>query len=86
MSSMLNNVPASRSRLALSKIQFVWLFGVLFWGVGTAILFSLMMAWQEGISQMAIILPVSLAIFPAGGWLWGQLMWRLLRLGSKSAN
>jgi hypothetical protein len=69
----------------LGRKRFVWLYGVLGWGVPTAILFSILRAYAEGWEQLPVILAISLAIFPLGGIVFGRVMWRCLeRMNARS--
>jgi hypothetical protein len=55
--------------------QFVLRYGVLGWGVPTAILFTLLGGFQEGWDGVAVKGLIALVIFPLAGILWGRLMW-----------
>ena len=71
----------------LGRKRFVWLYGVLGWGVPTAVLFSLLRAYAEGWEQLPVILAISLAIFPLGGVVFGRVMWWWLeRMNRRSAT
>jgi hypothetical protein len=63
---------------ALGRSRFVWLYGVLGWGVPTAILFSLIQAIQLGWDEFFFQLIPALVLFPLGGILWGRLMWKFM--------
>jgi hypothetical protein len=76
---MFGDNPEKRSRwLKLGRKQFVLRFGVLGWGVPTAILFSFARAYEEGWDQLPVLLVISLIMFPLAGILWGCGMWRWL--------
>ena len=62
----------------LGRNRFVWRYGILGWGLPTAILFSLMRGYSEGWDQLPVILAISLVLFPLGGILVGRVMWRRL--------
>ncbi len=62
----------------LSRSQFVWRYGVLGWGVTTAILFSLLMGLQDGWDGFVFKLIPALILFPLGGILWGRFMWMFM--------
>ncbi len=55
-------------------LRFVLVQGMLLWGVGTAILFSLFESLVCGY-KMSDCLSVSIVIFPLGGVAWGVAMW-----------
>lgn len=56
------------------KARFILLRGVLGWGLTTAILYSLVL-WLVLDTDIKMLLPISLVIFPMGGLLWGWSMW-----------
>lgn len=55
--------------------RFVWVNGVLAWGLLTAALFSVGMIMFGG-SHIAIV-PIAFLVFPAGGYFWGKIVWRI---------
>lgn len=55
-------------------LRFVLVRGVLGWGLGTAILYSLIM-WLVSDIAMSKLLPLALMLFPLLGLLWGAFMW-----------
>lgn len=74
-----------RRRAAMIKrgrSHFVWRYGVLGWGLSTAIAWAVFMElWQSGLehfsaARLAIYLAVALLLFPVGGYLWGRCMWK----------
>jgi hypothetical protein len=57
-------------------LRFILLRGVLAWGIGTFVLFTLLQVLQHkpvGVAQAAIYL----GLFMLGGVFWGAGMWRL---------
>lgn len=62
---------------AKGRHHFILLFGVLFWGLSTAIMWAALMTAMHGPQMLPSVLPFALIGFPAGGYLWGALMWRL---------
>jgi hypothetical protein len=60
------------------RSRFVWLYGVLGWGVSTAILFSLWNGIRDGWDGFFFKLIPALVLFPLGGYLWGRFMWWFL--------
>lgn len=68
----------SNKILEQGRSKFVWRYGVLGWGVSTAILFSLLMAGAEGWDGFLFKLILALVIFPIGGYVWGRIMWAFL--------
>lgn len=59
----------------LGRKAFVWRYGVLGWGLSTAILFAAWTGYQQGWTSFLIQLPLALVLFPLGGVLWGHCMW-----------
>ena len=55
-------------------LRFVLVQGCLAWGLGTAVLCSLLM-WTFTDVDITRFAPVALVAFPAGGLLWGAAMW-----------
>ena len=62
----------------LGRSQFVWRYGVLGWGLSTAIVFALFQSYTLGWSGFFIHLIPALILFPLGGILWGRFMWWFL--------
>lgn len=60
---------------AKGKWHFIIKYGVLFWGLGTAVLFSLVMSFVLWEDPFLSILKESLMLFPLGGIAWGAVMW-----------
>jgi uncharacterized membrane protein len=66
--------------------SFTLRYGVLGWGVSTAILFSLYQGYSQGWDRLVYWLIVSLVIFPIGGWFWGVAMWRFVIRANESSS
>lgn len=64
--------------IARGRGSFTLRYGVLGWGVPTAILFALYQGFTIGWGSFPYWLGLSLVIFPIGGWFWGAMMWRFL--------
>ena len=64
---------------AKGKWNYIFIYGVLGWGVGTGIIFSLLFPLvTEAMSSKAPFLPVfalSIVLFPLGGIAWAWFMW-----------
>lgn len=67
----------------LGRGKFVLRYGVLGWGISTAILFSLIMGFTEGWDGFVFKLIPALIIFPLGGFVWGRFMWAFLERTNK---
>jgi hypothetical protein len=59
----------------LGRRNFVLYYGVLGWGVSSAILFALLQGYFYGFSALLFYLVASLILFPIGGYAWGRFMW-----------
>jgi hypothetical protein len=68
----------------LGRTQFVLRYGVLGWGIPTAILFSLIQSYRFGWDGFLFQLLPALILFPIGGIFFGRFMWRMLE--NKHAN
>ncbi|MGL4576318.1 MAG: hypothetical protein ACRCV9_16160 [Burkholderiaceae bacterium] len=53
--------------------RYILVYGVLFWGLGTAVLFSALMV---ALGTPAKIIPIALVTFPVFGVVWGAAMWK----------
>jgi hypothetical protein len=62
----------------LGRKRFVLFYGVLGWGIPTAILFALIQSYLDGWDQFPYHLTQALLIFPLGGVVWGRVMWKFL--------
>jgi hypothetical protein len=69
----------------LGRGKFVLRYGVLGWGISTAILFSLITGFTEGWDGFVFKLIPALIIFPLGGYVWGRLMWAFFERTNKRA-
>ena len=56
------------------KTRFILLNGALGWGLTTAALYSLLM-WLVLDTNLKVLLPIALILFPIGGLLWGWCVW-----------
>jgi hypothetical protein len=59
----------------LGRNQYVLRFGVLGWGIPTAILFSLIQGYRFGWDGFLFQLIPALILFPIGGIFFGRIMW-----------
>jgi len=59
------------------KWHYICVYGVLGWGVSTAILFSLLQVYS-GEAAFFDVLPLSLILLPIVGLFWGLYMWSYL--------
>ncbi len=68
--------PDDPAAVSDERRRFILRRGVFGWGLITAILWSVAMAWW-GPGPLWIYLAVALVLFSIGGWFWGAVMWRL---------
>jgi hypothetical protein len=62
----------------LGRSKFVLIYGVLLWGIPTAILFALARAYSDGWDTLPLQLAIALILFPLGGILYGRILWKIL--------
>lgn len=62
----------------MGRKQFIMRYGLLAWGLPVAILYPPSMAFQEGWRALLSYFIPLLFLFPLGGILFGNLLWRLL--------
>ena len=62
----------------LSRTQYVLCFGILGWGVPTAILFALIQGFRFGWDRVLSELIPAIIIFPLAGVFFGLCMWKML--------
>lgn len=72
--------------LAKGKWRYIFLHGVLGWGLITAVLFSAIMFWLNGSTSPQNI-AINFLLFSIGGIFWGLFSWRILnRRGQTSSQ
>jgi len=57
--------------------RYVWIYGVLTWGLTTGVMWAVVTAAMQGWEQLPFLLPVALIGFPIGGFFFGILTWKL---------
>jgi hypothetical protein len=62
----------------LGQSAFILKYGILGWGVPTAILWSVLVAADEGLAALPILLLFALTLFPVGGYVFGRVLWAVL--------
>jgi hypothetical protein len=61
---------------AKGKWNFILIYGVLLWGVSTAVLFSFILPLATGDKGSFLhVFALSIVLFPVGGIAWGYFMW-----------
>ena len=58
------------------RTAYVLKYGVIGWGIPTAVMFSIVLAAIQGWDRIWILLVVSLIFFPIGGIAFGILTWK----------
>ncbi len=61
----------------MGRGRYVWLVGVIIWGLPTGVLWSLLMGMREGWEQFPIFLILGLIGFPLCGYFFGTWTWLL---------
>jgi hypothetical protein len=61
---------------AKGRTRFVWLTGVVSWGVPVAIIWSVAMASFKGWDRFPHLLRIALILFPIAGYWFGSYVWR----------
>jgi succinate-acetate transporter protein len=69
--------------VGLGKTRFIIQFGILGWGVSTAILFAGTMAYTKGSIGFRELV-ITFLLFPIGGIFWGAIMWEVFKRAAKS--
>ena len=60
----------------MGRTKFVWLVGVLGWGVGTGSLWAVATAALRNWEDLPRLLALALVGFPIGGYFFGTLVWK----------
>ena len=61
----------------MGRPAFVRQYGILFWGIPTAILWAVAMACLSGFDHLAILLTISLVVSPFSGFCFGHMLWAI---------
>jgi hypothetical protein len=61
---------------AKGRNRFIWVTGVLCWGVLTGLVWSVVMAMFQGWDRLGVLIPIALIAFPIGGYWFGSNVWR----------
>ena len=69
----MNSIRSWLETQAKTRRRFVLFHGVLFWGCGTALGMTIWVATQGQLNAVSLVL--IWVFFPAGGALWGLIMW-----------
>lgn len=59
------------------RTRYIWVQGVLGWGLSMGIFWPLAMAFVQGWDRLPIMLPLALIGFPIGGYFFGAWTWRV---------
>lgn len=69
--------PPDPTTISEERRRFILNIGVFGWGITTAILWSVAMAWLGPPGPFWVYLSMAIVLFPIGGWFWGAIMWRM---------
>jgi hypothetical protein len=61
----------------MGRKAFVQKYGILFWGIPTAILWAMAMAYMSGFDQLSVLLTISLVVSPFSGFCFGHMLWAI---------
>lgn len=70
-----NNLKSSDNDIAKARKKYIWLNGVLGWGLTTAILVSIFRS--DDLDEYLPRFMFSVIIYATGGYFWGSIMWRI---------
>ena len=84
--------PSHALALAARKRRFVWRYGVVGWGLSTALIWTAAMClwralddgltWRRGLLQLG----AALVLFPIGGYFWGLWTWGAVQRARESVR
>lgn len=59
----------------LGRPRYIWLYGVVFWGLTAGLLWSIIMATFQGWNRWPVLFVTAMVVFPIGGYFFGTTMW-----------
>jgi hypothetical protein len=65
-----------RQTRQMGRSRFIWVRGVLGWGVPTAIFWSFLMAGTRADTSFIGYFVTGIVLFPVGGYFWGIWVWK----------
>ena len=60
----------------MGRTRYIWLVGVLGWGVATGSMWAVAMAAMQGWDRLPVLLAIALVGFPIGGYFFGAWVWK----------
>jgi hypothetical protein len=60
----------------MGRARYIWLVGVLGWGVATGSMWAVAMAAMQGWERLPVLLAMALVGFPIGGYFFGMWVWK----------
>jgi hypothetical protein len=70
----------------MGRTRFIWLYGVLAWGVSVGVMWALGMTAANGDwERLPVTLGIALVGFPIGGYFFGALMWKMSEAAYRKA-
>ena len=73
----MNSLRSWLEKQSKTRRRFVLFYGLLWWGCGTALAMTIWAATQSILDVVSLVL--IWVLFPAGGVLWGLIMWSWFR-------
>ena len=61
----------------MGRTRYIWLVGVLGWGVATGTMWAVAMAAMRGWDRLPVLLAIALVGFPLGGYFFGMWTWKV---------
>lgn len=71
------NADKLATTVAKGRNNFIWKRGVLGWGLGTAVLWSILMQVISPQEPLWLRPLIAVILFPIGGYVWGVWAWKL---------
>lgn len=61
----------------MGRSRFIWLYGVLGWGLIAGVPWSVLMAFQQGWERLPYLFIAGITGFPIGGYFFAALIWKI---------
>jgi hypothetical protein len=62
----------------MGRTRYIWLYGVIGWGLATGVLWAILMAFLNGRDRLPMYFVLGVIIFPIGGYFFGSWTWAKL--------
>ena len=60
----------------MGRSEYVWRFGVGYWGLTMAIFWIALTTWMDGFRLIPIRFFIAFLLFPVAGYVWGMMTWK----------